>query len=155
VPLSRLFEEGATPEIWDQLSLELEHQGDIGEASIAAVPWLLEYSRRQTELEWNVFYLIAVIELARPRHCKNHPMPPELAEGYFLALGRLPEVVGAHVHKDWSSIVMQYIAACIALARGQRLLARTYLEMDRDGAVGWLIEAAGFDEREVRRWANE
>jgi hypothetical protein len=115
----------------------------------------LEYTWRQPELDWNAFGLIAVIELERVRSCRNRPMPPELADGYNRAIARLPEVVGAHPHKEWSPMLMQHIAACIALARGQRLMARAYLEMDRDGAIKWLVEGMGFDEREVQRWAGE
>lgn len=154
-PLRRLFVEGASPELWEELWQQLHHQGDVGPAAFAAVPWLLEYAARQKELEWHVFGLIAVIELERTHYCRNRPMPPELADDYSEAIARLPEVVSAHTHKEWSPIVTQHIVACIALARGQRLLARAYLDLDRDGAVKWLTEGIGFDEREVRRWANE
>lgn len=155
VPLRRLFEEGASPALWDELWQELYQQGDVGPASFAAVPWLLEYSRRSQELDWNAFGLIAVIELERPRSCCNCPMPAELAESYDEAMARLPEVVGAHAQKEWPPILMQHIVACLALARGQRLLARAYLEMDREGAIRWLAEGMGFDECAVRRWACE
>jgi len=154
-PLRRLFEQGASPELLDELCQELEHQGDVGPASFAAVPWLLEYARRQPKLDWQAFALIAVVELERTHYCRNRPMPGELADGYYAALARLPEVEGGHEQKKWSPILMQHIAACVALARGQRLLARAYLEMDRDGAKKWLTEGMGFDEREVRRWAIE
>ena len=39
------------------------------------------------------------------------------------AIARLPEVAGAHFQQEWSPTLMQHILACIALARGQRLLA--------------------------------
>jgi hypothetical protein len=77
LPLRRLFEEGATSELWDELWQELYHQRDVGPASLAAVPWLLEYARQQPELDWNPFGLIAVIELERVRYCRNSPMPSE------------------------------------------------------------------------------
>jgi hypothetical protein len=155
VPLRRLFEGGASPDLWEELWQELHHQGAIGPASFAAVPWLLEYSKRSQELDWNAFGLIAAIELERPHYCRNRLMPPELADSYYEAIARVPEVVGTHAQKEWPPILLQHIVACIALARGQRLLARAYLEMDREGAIKWLAEGMGFDEGEVQRWARE
>ncbi len=153
--LRQLFDRGASPELWDELWLQLHHQGDVGTASFAAVPWLLESARRSPELDWNAFGLIAVIELERLHYCGNRPMPAELEESYAKAIDRLPEIVSAHAQKEWRPIVMQHVMACIALARGQRLLARAYLEMDREGAIKWLEEEMGFGRREVRRWAKE
>jgi hypothetical protein len=155
VPLRRLFAGGASSELWDEFWQELYHQGDVGPASFAAVPWLVEYARRSPELDWNAFGLVAVIELERPHSCLNCPMPSELADGYYEAINRLPEVVSAHPQKEWLPILMQHITACIALARGQRLMARAYLEMDRDGAIRWLAEGMGFDQQAVQGWASE
>jgi hypothetical protein len=154
-PLRQLLEQGASPSLWSELWQELFHQGDIGPASLAAVPWLLEYIRRSPELDWNAFGLIAVIELERPHHCNNWPMPSELADSYLAAVAQVPEVAACHAQKQWSPILTQHIAACIALSRGQRLLARAYLDMDGEGAVKWLADGMGFDEREVQRWAHE
>jgi hypothetical protein len=121
VPLRRLFEEGGTPELWDELWQELYHQGNVGPASFAAVPWLLEYIRRSSELDWNPFGLIAVIEMERLRHCRNEPIPVELVESYNNAIALLPQVTSTHSQKKWSPILMQHIVACIALSRGQRV----------------------------------
>jgi hypothetical protein len=46
VPLHKLFERDASKELWDESWQELHHQGDLGTASYAAVPHLLEYARR-------------------------------------------------------------------------------------------------------------
>ncbi len=91
--LRQLFDRGASPELWDELWLQLHHQGDVGTASFAAVPWLLESARRSPELDWNAFGLIAVIELERLHYCGNRPMPAELEESYAKAIDRLPEMV--------------------------------------------------------------
>jgi len=155
VPLRKLFEVGASDELWDELWQELHHQGDVGPASFAAVPWLLEFIRGSGKMDWNAFGLIAVIELERYHYCRNGTMPSELTDSYYAAVAMLPEVVAAHSQKEWEPPLMQRIVACTALARGQRLLARAYLEMDRDGAMKWLAEEMGFDEREVQRWAHE
>jgi hypothetical protein len=64
--LRRLLERGPTPELWDELWQELYHQDDVGSASYAAVPWLVEFLRRSPKPEWNALSLVAAIELVRP-----------------------------------------------------------------------------------------
>jgi hypothetical protein len=155
VPLRRLFSEGPSDELWNDLWDELHHQGDVGPASFAAVPYLLEYARRGPTLDWNVFGLIAVIELERVPYCRNRRMPQELTEAYFTAIAQLPEVVATHPQKEWGPELTQHIVTCIALARGQRMLARAYLEMDKEAAITWLQNEIGYDKREVQKWSRE
>jgi hypothetical protein len=119
----------------------LHHQGDLGPASYAAVPHLLEFARRSPRLDSNVFGLIAVIELERP---SNPNVPECLAAGYFRAIKELPAVVGNHPQQEWEEILTRHIVCCIALARGQRVLARVYLEMGPDAAQQWLRGEIGY-----------
>ena len=140
-PLHKLFERGGSKELWDELWQELHHQGDLGTASYAAVPHLLEFARRSPRLDWNVFGLIAVIELERP---SNPSVPAFLAAGYFRAIKELPAVVGSHPQQEWDEILTRHIVCCIALARGQRVLARVYLEMGLDAARQWLWGEIGY-----------
>jgi hypothetical protein len=140
-PLHKLFERGGSKELWDELWQELHHQGDLGTASYAAVPHLLEFARRSPRLDWNVFGLIAVIELERP---SNPSVPAFLAAGYFRAIKELPAVVGSHPQQEWDEILTRHIVCCIALARGQRVLARVYLEMGLDAAQQWLWREIGY-----------
>lgn len=141
VPLRDLFEHGGSEELWDELWQELHHQGDVGSASYAAVPHLLEFARRSRRLDRNVFGLIATIELERP---SGSSMPEFLAAGYFRAIGELPAVVGNHPQREWDETLTRAIACCIALARGQRVLARLYQEMGQDAARKWLREESGY-----------
>lgn len=129
VPLKKLLEHGASKEIWEELWQELHHQGDIDAASYAAVPYLLEFARLSPKLDWNVFGLISTIEMERP---SNPPPPAEIANDYFRAIEALPEIVGSHSDHEWDDILTQCILSCIALARGQRVLARVYAEMSLD-----------------------
>jgi len=141
VPLHKLFERGGSKELWTELWQELHHQGDVGPASYAAVPHLLEFARSSPKLDWNVFGLIAVIELERP---SNPSVPEFLAEGYFRAIKELPAVVGSHPQQEWDEILTRHIVCCIALARGHRVLARGYLEMGPDAAQRLLREEIGY-----------
>ena len=120
---------------------ELHHQGDVGPASYAAVSHLLEFARRSPRLDWNVFGLIAVIELERP---SNPSVPEFLTAGYFRAIKEVSAVVGTHPQQEWDEILTQHIVCCIALARGQRVLARVYLEMGLDAAQQWLWDEVGY-----------
>lgn len=135
--LRRLFAGSDPAEVFEELWQELHHQGSVDQASYAAVPHLLEYARQSHKLNWNVFALIAVIQLEG----FHNPEPvPEISEGYNNALRSLPAIVGSHPDQEWNDVLMQSITACIALARGQRILARLYLEMDLPMAREWLEE---------------
>jgi hypothetical protein len=54
-------------EAWHELWEGLHHQGDVGEASYAAVPHIVGIYRRRQKDRWRTFGLIALIELARGR----------------------------------------------------------------------------------------
>ncbi|HLJ55650.1 MAG TPA: hypothetical protein VKT77_11475 [Chthonomonadaceae bacterium] len=148
-PLQRLLNDGATEDLWSELWDELHHQGDVDAASYAAVPYLLESARRSPRLDWNAFALIFTIEIRRPR---NPPIPDELADGYFRALDAIPAIVGAHPDRDWNELLTQSIVACIALARGQRLLAQAYSELDQEEAKAWLDARMGYEPDEDGEW---
>lgn len=156
VPIARLLRDGPSDELWDELWQELHHQGDVGPASFAAVPWLVESIRRGAALDWNAFGLIAVIELERTASHANGQMPAELSDAYFKALAELPAVAADHPQRSWGPELTQHVMACVAVARGQRLLARAYLELSREAAREWLLsDAVGFDENVVARWERE
>jgi hypothetical protein len=111
---------------WDYLWDELHHQGDVGEASYAVIPYLSEYAKLTETDNWNVWGFPVVVELARKEN-NNPPIPKELEESYFEAIKHLADTAAA---KDsWHSESSGCMSACIALAKGQRHFARAYLEM--------------------------
>jgi hypothetical protein len=140
--LDRLFVDGPSEELWEELWNELHHQGDVGQASYAAISHLVEFVRRSPRLDWNPLGLVACIELERPH---NPPIHTELADDYFAAIRALPAVLGGHLDQEWSEQVVRAAVACIALARGQRWLAKAYFELDRDTAGRWFSEEFGWD----------
>ncbi len=141
--IKQLFTNGPDKELWAELWNELHHQGDIDQASYASVPWLIEYLRSTTKLDWNPLALIATIELARDK-CNNPPINPELISGYYAAMELLPELLVTHPDREWNDQVMQSAAACIAAARGQRWFAQAYFELDRETAANWFSEEFGW-----------
>src|SRR5687767_8725495 len=57
----------------EELENELCHQGDLGSASYAALPWLVEYVRRRPELDARAVSLALTIEFGRPFNCGQLP----------------------------------------------------------------------------------
>jgi hypothetical protein len=142
IPLAQLLTAGASKSLWEELWNELHHQGDLGAASYAAVPHLLEFARTQAKLDWNVFALIALIELERPH---NLPVPAELSDGYYQTIESIPRILAEHSDTQWDDLVTQGASSCIALARGQREFARVYLELSLRQGLEWLKEETGYE----------
>lgn len=142
--IRRLLNDGPSEELWAELFDELHHQGDVDQASYAALPWLVEYVRRSLKLDWNALSLIALIELERDQP-KNPPVAEELLIDYLDAIRSLPQILGSHPDRAWDEHTVRSAVACIALARGQRWLARAYFELNRDTASRWFSEEFGWE----------
>ena len=56
--------------------------------------------------------------------------------------------MGSHAQQEWDEILTRHIVYCIALARGQRVLVRVYLEMNPDAAQRLLREEIGYEVEE-------
>ena len=80
--LARLETEQDTATTWHELWDELHHQGDVGDASYAAIPHLVRIHRRRGIVDWNTYALVAIIELARTEK-QNPGLPAWLEEDYF------------------------------------------------------------------------
>ena len=88
-PLLRSLESGEDIQsAWGYLWEELHHQGDVGEASYAAVPHLVRIHRQRGVVDWNTYALVTTIELARMEE-KNQQLPSWLAFGYENAIREL------------------------------------------------------------------
>ena len=136
--LRALKKTGPTPKVWEALYAGLYHQGDVDQASYAAVPHLLEYLAASETLDELALALVAVVELYRP----YNPAPlPELQAAYRDAIDRLPSLIADHRDRAWDVRTTQAAVACIALARGRRRLASVYLDLDVDACAEALLEA--------------
>jgi len=67
--LSRL-EQGE--DAWDELWRELHHQGDLGEASYAAVSHLVRIAAQAHQRDWNFYGLVSTIEFERHKSSNPH-----------------------------------------------------------------------------------
>jgi hypothetical protein len=115
-PLRRL-ERGE--DTWKQLWEELHHQGDLGEASYAAIPQLVRIAANLQRRDWQFYGLVALIEFERHRPT-NPPMPDWLQSDYRRAWAEVLEVAlldleSTYVSRDTDTI--REILAVIALAK--------------------------------------
>jgi len=123
--LKRLETDVDTKEVWQQLWDELHHQGDVGEASFAAVPFLVQSYSEGGGTAWNTYAIVAIIELAR-KEGKNPDVPQWIADDYFRAIQKLAkigakEVLKAEVGED-TRAMLSVIAIKIGLRAHARLL---------------------------------
>jgi hypothetical protein len=144
VPLIlRLNNEGTSGGFWEVVWNELHHQGDVGEASYALVPYLVDHQSRRQELDEQVFYFCVIVELQQPEN-GNPPIPPEFELSYAMAMRRLPVIGTEQLRRGCSENVVMGVAAATALAGGHRVLARAYAEFGRADAMDYLSNLNGF-----------
>jgi len=126
---------------WDVLWAELHHQGDVGEASYAAVPELLRVCRASAASDWNLYALAAVIEDVR--HDERNPALPDwLQPEYEAAWQDLQELALAAFPEAKSQELIDSLLAVLALAKGRATLGRMAMlcESEREemlGIGGW------------------
>ena len=108
---------------WQELWNGLHHQGDVGEASYAAVPHLVRIHGMRGLPDWNTYALIAVIEDAR-RTPGNPAMPLWLVGTYDNALHQLAELGISDFRQAEEPELVSAILAILAMTKGQLLLGR-------------------------------
>lgn len=118
--LKRLKTDSDTTEVWHELWDELHHQGDVGEASFAAVPFLVRNYRERSVIDWNTYAIVAIIELARNQG-GNPDVPQWLAEDYFHAIGELAEIGTTEVLRAETAEDARAILSVIGIHKGLRI----------------------------------
>jgi hypothetical protein len=108
---------------WHELWEEFHHQGDVGDASYAAVPHLVRIHRRRGVVEWNTYAIAAIIELAR-RQRANPEVPHWLEENYFTALLELAEIGSIEVLRSNEQEEVRAILAILAIVKGAQTHGR-------------------------------
>lgn len=121
--------DGAWCELWN----ELYHQGDIGEASFAALPHLVRIHEQRGVSDWNTYAIAAVIELARDS-ADNPQVPADLLALYENAWVRLVDVGLRELRTATDETLVGSIMGVVAIGKGQRMLgalAIDYTEQER------------------------
>ena len=102
---------------WDELWDELHHQGDVGEASYAAVPHLVRIAAALPARDRNFYGLVSTIEIERHR-VTNPPLPDWLRDDYDAAIDELLRLALADLAHEADALTIQSILGAVALARG-------------------------------------
>lgn len=139
-PMLRRLEAGDDVQgAWHELWEELHHQGDVGEASYAAVPHLVRIHRGRGIPDWNTYAMVAIIELARGKEIdsdhgkrKNPEVPEWLREDYFEAIRKLAESGIKELPNVQDPDILRGVLSVIALFKGARTYARFLLNYSED-----------------------
>ena len=127
--LRKLESDGSFDSIWDELRRNLHHQGDIGEASYAVVPYLVRHIAKSEKLDWNPYGLIAVVEIER--HRKGNPLlPPWMVQAYCQAWEELLTLANRDLKATNDSLAVRMILGVMALAKGELKLGTFIVESD-------------------------
>jgi hypothetical protein len=117
--LKQLEVGGNTAAVWQSLWENLHHQGDIGEASFAAAPFLVYRSQERGRPDWNTYAMVAIIELAR-KQGKNPDVPDWIADDYFRAIRTMAEIGATQVLHAETEEEVRAILSIIAIKKGLR-----------------------------------
>lgn len=121
--LSRLETEHDPAMVWKELWEELHHQGDVGDASFAAVPFLVRIYQQRDVIDWNTYAIVAIIELARTQG-ENPDVPEWIAEDYFRAIRKLAEIGTKEVMRAEAADDVRAILGLVAIEKGLRTHGR-------------------------------
>lgn len=129
-----------TAQAWNELWDELHHQGDIGDASFAAVPYLIDIHDRRGVPDWNTYALAAVIELARDAP-ENPKLPAVLKEPYDDAWKRLVEIGRRELKAAEDGTLITSILGVLAIGKGQRTVGQFAIDFTEDEREELLTQA--------------
>ncbi len=121
--------------VWSELWNELHHQGDVGEASFAAVLYIVKFYCDGGVSDWNAYAIIAVIELAR-NQSGNPDVPDLLRDDYFNAIRVLAEKGISELPEVNDPDTCCAVLGMIAIHKGLRnhaLLLTTYSDGELQG----------------------
>jgi hypothetical protein len=127
---------------WKELWNELHHQGDVGDASYAAVPHLVRIHLARGAADWNTYALVATIEEAR-RAPHNPDLPPNLCEAYQLAWRQLVDIGLTELRTAEDSNLVCSILAVVSMGKGQFTLGRFAVSFTEDERREILAKADG------------
>jgi hypothetical protein len=109
--------------VWLELFGELHHQGDVGEASFAAVPHLVRIHAARGVPDWNTYALVFTIEECR-ENSSNPTLPQRLRQAYEDAWRHLAELGLREIATNEDPLLIRCAMAVIAQSKGQRAIAK-------------------------------
>ena len=128
--LSKLSAGLDVAETWLELWNELHHQGDVGEASYAAIIVLANLCSVERPPDWNLFALAATIEVERHRKA-NPPLPEWLRSDYEEAWKKLADLALGCLRNSADPEMLQSSLAVLAIARGGLKMGALIIHLDQ------------------------
>jgi hypothetical protein len=127
--LSKLESGQDLDRVWNELWEELHHQGDVGEASYAAVPEIVRIHRQRGRPDWNTFGIVACIELARTQK-RNPPLPDWLEKDYFDSIQELAKIGLCEYGGANDPNQTHAILSILAISKGARIFGELLLKFE-------------------------
>ncbi len=131
---------------WEDLWGNLHHQGDVGEASYAAVPLLVALAGPVSLRGWNVYALAATIESERHAR-RNPPVPGWLVPAYGQAWRDLVRLALDDLRATDDLLVVQCALAVVALGKGATQLGTLIGHLDQSELTEFLDDAVAWSEQ--------
>jgi hypothetical protein len=108
---------------------ELHHQGDVDEASYAAVPHLVRIAEGLASRSWQFYGLVSVIEIER--HRKTNPvLPSRVEEDYYAAWKRITSMASHDLEANDDPSFVRSALGAIALAKKEQKLGALIILSD-------------------------
>ena len=148
--LRRLASDWQDASAWEDLWGELHHQGDVGEASYAAVPVLIAQAAQVARRGWNVYALAATIESERHAR-RNPPLPNWLEAEYGRGWRELLRLALEDLRATDDLLVVQCALAGVALAKGATQLGTLIGHLDQSELTEFLDDAVAWSEEYADR----
>ena len=140
--LRSLPDSAGEAEPWFGIWSALAHQGDVFDASYAAMPHVVEALSLSPETAvFDFFMFPAWVEVCRVNG--GPPIPEDLRDAYFAALARVPDLVAIAARQSMTTEKLTCAVAAIAAAKGQTDIAEVILELTPEVA------------KDVREWLAE
>lgn len=141
--LKGLSERPLDKALWDELWLNLHHQGDIGIASYVAVVYLMKLRQAEVAFDWNFYALLATIEIQR--HKNSNPVLPEwLVSDYQAAWATIKVFCVEDMSQAKNAGELRVYLSIIALAKGQLALGDLLITIDDEQIQGFLAGEMGW-----------
>ena len=134
--LRRLTRDSLDERAWKELWNELHHQGDVGVASYAAVPLLIEACAGGPR-DTNFYGLVATIEVERHRR-SNPPLPEWLHDSYRASIQRAKTLALQDLASSKDLHLTLSAMAVAAIASGLPKLAALLSFLDQDEIQAFL-----------------
>jgi len=131
---------------WDTLWEALHHQGDVDEASYAAVVLLGQFAGGWAHRTWELYALVATIEVER-HAVRNPDIPGWMADDYREALGAIRTLALRDLGGTPDRLLVRSALSLVAAATGDHALASMLSGLDDSEIAEYNEEQMAYSEQ--------